>query len=124
MKAAAMVTMGLLGMTLAAGAEEAAPVARLAWRDLAGLPSAVTKAAHAEVTDLFRKAGVRVEWTEAAPQMREPALAVVVLNADARRFALPPGVMGLSRPRGGGAWVLYPAVLGTCLLYTSDAADE
>jgi hypothetical protein len=102
----------LVLMAGAARAEEA-PVARLAWRDLVGLARPVTTAAHAEIAALFANAGVRVEWAPAGPQLREPALSVVILNAEARRFALPASVMGLSRPHGGGAWVLYPAVFDT-----------
>jgi hypothetical protein len=77
------------------------------------LDPAVTRAAHAEIERLLGEAGVGTEWATAGPNVGRAALAVVVLKADARRFHLQAEVMGLSRPGGRGAWILYPAVEST-----------
>lgn len=98
---------------LLAGAEGTPPAAtHLVWRDLAGLPAALSAAARAEVVRLYAPAGVRVEWVDLGAPGPRP-LPVFVMDADAEAMRVGRDVMGVSRPRGDAAWIVYPTLLRT-----------
>lgn len=96
------------------------PRVTLVWRDLAGLPSAISAAAQGEVERLYTAAGVRVAWSELG-QWSPPALPVIIMDADSRSLRLPEDVMGVSRPGGDAAWIVYGALLRTLGLTKREA---
>jgi hypothetical protein len=101
-----MLVLAVLAAPAAAGEET---TARLVWRDLAGLPAGVSAAARGEIERLYAAAGVRVAWVE----LGEPALSVIVMDAEAHDLRLSNDVMGVSRPGGDAAWIVYRALLRT-----------
>lgn len=112
-----------LMLVLAGSPAMAEPVearATLVWRDLAGLPSEITAAARGEVERLYAAAGVRVTWSDLG-ESSPPALPVIVMDADSRSLRLPREVMGVSRPGGDAAWIVYGALLRTLGLTKREA---
>jgi hypothetical protein len=117
----ALITAMMIAVARVADAAEPGqlPAIRLQMDDAADVPAAVLKKSQDEVVRIFAAAGVRVEWTEAAP-----GITVRIVTSALAYFGRSSSVMGvaLRRPSGATAQIFLMQVQDFARTHDSDVS--